>query len=276
MPFGFDRRGSAARPGGGAQRVGESAVHEQRRVDAVREVAQLLHRFLEIEADLVEHRLGLLGIGVGDLAGEPHTDRERDEVLLRAVVQVAFDAAAFGVGGFDDAGADRRSSSAWRRTASSDSCSAESSFTLWSASPTWRASSVSARSSASLNGSAPCARRTTIRPSSSPEFVTGAVRSTGSSRPVRIAGSHTCAHAGPETPACATTVSSSGPSGMTRRPWSGTDTARSMPSAARVHTSATSRFIVAFSDSASWSSSSSRGSARVRRLPNVRSTSSGA
>ena len=99
-----EQRGAA---GGGAQRLGQAAVHEQRRVDAVREVAQLLHRFLEIEADLVEHRLGLLGIGVGDLAGEAHADRERHEVLLRAVVQVAFDAAALGVGGLDDAGAGR-------------------------------------------------------------------------------------------------------------------------------------------------------------------------
>ena len=99
-----EQRGAAGR---GAERVGEAAVHEQRRVDAVREVAELLHGFLEIEPDLVEHRLRLLGIGVGDLAREAHTDRERDEVLLRAVVQVAFDAAPLGVGRLHDAGAGR-------------------------------------------------------------------------------------------------------------------------------------------------------------------------
>ena len=93
-------RGAA---GGGRERLGEPAVHEQRRVDAVREVAQLLHRLLEVGADLVEHRLGLLGIVVGELAREPHAHRERDEVLLRAVVQVALDRAPLGVAGLDDA-----------------------------------------------------------------------------------------------------------------------------------------------------------------------------
>ena len=107
MPSASTDVGQRGAAGGGAQRLGEAAVHEQRRVDAVREVAQLLHRFLEVEADLVEHRLGLLGIGVGDLAREAHAHRERDEVLLRAVVQVALDAAALGVGRLDDAGARR-------------------------------------------------------------------------------------------------------------------------------------------------------------------------
>ena len=40
------RRAGAVRRG--AQRLGQPAVHQQRRVDAVREVAQLLHRLLEI------------------------------------------------------------------------------------------------------------------------------------------------------------------------------------------------------------------------------------
>ena len=84
-------------------------------------------------------------------------------------------------------------------------------------------------------------------------------------------------HATPETPARATTVSSSPPSVMVAAPRSGTDTARSSrPVALRVHTSATLSDIVFFSDSASCSRSSSSGSARVRRLPNVRMTSSGA
>ena len=96
------QRGAVAR---GAQRVREPAVHEQRRVDAVREVAQLLHRLLEVGRDLVEHLLGGVGIGVGELACEPGAHRERDEVLLRAVVEVALDAAALEVGGLDDAGA---------------------------------------------------------------------------------------------------------------------------------------------------------------------------
>ena len=58
-------------------------------------------------ADLLEHRLRPVGIGVGDLADEVHAHRERDEVLLRAVVQVALDPAALRVAGLDDAGARR-------------------------------------------------------------------------------------------------------------------------------------------------------------------------
>ncbi len=180
------QRGAAGR---GAERLGEPAVHEQRRVDAVREVAQLLHRVLEVGADLLEHRLGLLGVGVGELAGEPHAHRERDEVLLRAVVQVALDAAPLGVGRLDDARPrDARSSSAWRRTSSSDSWSAESSLHV-------------VQGEADLAGqlgerlvvrprrtpSRPSGRRTTMHPSSSPEFVIGATLSTGSSRPPRPA-----------------------------------------------------------------------------------------
>ena len=97
-------RGERGAVAGGAQRVGQAAVHEQRRVDPVREVAQLLHRVLEIGRDLVEHLLRGVGIGVGELSREPRAHRQRDEVLLRAVVQVALDAAPFEVGGLDDAG----------------------------------------------------------------------------------------------------------------------------------------------------------------------------
>ena len=103
--LGLDRRGQRGAVAGGAERVGQPAVHQQRRVDAVREVAQLLHRLLEVGRDLVEHLLGGVGVGVGELAGEAGAHRERDEVLLRAVVQVALDAAALEVGGLDDAGA---------------------------------------------------------------------------------------------------------------------------------------------------------------------------
>ena len=69
----------------------------------MREVAQLLHRLLEVGRDLVEHLLGGVGIGVGELACEARAHRQRDEVLLRAVVQVALDAAPLEVGGLDDA-----------------------------------------------------------------------------------------------------------------------------------------------------------------------------
>ena len=70
----------------------------------MREVAQLLHRLLQVGADLLEHRLGGVGVGVGDLPHEVHADGQRHQVLLRAVVQVALDAAPLRVTGFDDAG----------------------------------------------------------------------------------------------------------------------------------------------------------------------------
>ena len=62
-------------------------------------------RLLEVGGDLVEHLLGGVGVGVGELAGEACAHRERDQVLLRAVVEVALDPAPLEVGGLDDAGA---------------------------------------------------------------------------------------------------------------------------------------------------------------------------
>ena len=54
-------------------------------------------------AERVEH-LGRLGVVGEDVLGEPEVHRERDEVLLGAVVEVALDLAALGVAGGDDAG----------------------------------------------------------------------------------------------------------------------------------------------------------------------------
>ena len=105
--FGFDPGGQRGTPGRRAECLRKTAVHEQRRVDPVREVAQFLHRFLQVLADLLEHPLRRLGIRVGDLTREVHADRERHEVLLRTVVQVALDRAALRVTGFDDAHAGR-------------------------------------------------------------------------------------------------------------------------------------------------------------------------
>ena len=103
MPSASTLVGSGGPSGGGAQRVGQAAVHEQGRVDAVSEVAQLLHRFLEVEADLIEHRLWLARDRCRRLLGEANADRECDEVLLRAVMEVAFDRRR-SVSSLDDAG----------------------------------------------------------------------------------------------------------------------------------------------------------------------------
>ena len=85
----------------------EPAVHQQGRVDALREFTHLADRGPHVVAELREHRLDLVGrFGLGDhLAHEPDRDRQCEQVLLCAVVQVAFDAPTFGVGGSDDAGA---------------------------------------------------------------------------------------------------------------------------------------------------------------------------
>ena len=79
------------------------AILEQRRVDAVREVAKFLHRLVDRGAKLVENRPGPLRVRVDELADRSEVRLERDEVLLGAVVEVALDPAPLGVGGGDDA-----------------------------------------------------------------------------------------------------------------------------------------------------------------------------
>ena len=68
----------------------------------MREVAKLLHCLLQVAADLLEHGFCRVGVGVGDLEGEVHVHRERDEMLLRAVVEVALDRPSLRIAGFDD------------------------------------------------------------------------------------------------------------------------------------------------------------------------------
>ena len=72
-------------------------------MDAAGEVAQLDERLLGLAVRLADERAGELRV-LGRLrAAERH--RQRDEPLLRAVVQVALDPAALGVGRGDHAGA---------------------------------------------------------------------------------------------------------------------------------------------------------------------------
>src|SRR6185437_10349029 len=91
-----DRQGRA--PAGGAERLAEPAVGEQRRVDAVGEVAQFLDGGLDLVGELVDHQRRRLRVVGDEVAGEPEVHGEGDQVLLRAVVQVALDPAALGVG----------------------------------------------------------------------------------------------------------------------------------------------------------------------------------
>jgi hypothetical protein len=106
----FVRRGDHPRGNGRAcgeilQRGVEAPVAEDRGMDAAGQVAQLLQR----EAGLLPrlaHELGCLGIARGRaLLGHAQVERQGDEALLRAIVEVALDPPALRVRRLDDAGA---------------------------------------------------------------------------------------------------------------------------------------------------------------------------
>ena len=65
-------------------------------MDAARQLAQLAERLAQLLAGAVEQRGGGGGVVLELGAGQLHLQRERDEALLRAVVQVALQAAALG------------------------------------------------------------------------------------------------------------------------------------------------------------------------------------
>ena len=92
---------------------------------------QLSDRRLHVGLDLVDHAHRVFRIVLDRVVRETELDRQRDQVLLSAVVQVSLELATLGVAGGDDAGrrvlellvADAQSSMlAW---------SAVSSCTLW-------------------------------------------------------------------------------------------------------------------------------------------------
>ena len=58
---------------------------------AAREGAELFERGVELVAEAFEARGAARGITLGERRGEAELDPERDEPLLRAVVQVALD-----------------------------------------------------------------------------------------------------------------------------------------------------------------------------------------
>ena len=72
-------------------------------MDAAGQLAQLLERVRELGAGPAEELSRGVGIARQPGLSEPQRKRERDEPLLRAVVQVAFEPPAFGVAGLDDA-----------------------------------------------------------------------------------------------------------------------------------------------------------------------------
>ena len=84
------RRAVGERP----ERRGQPALGEDRRVQATGELAQLLHREVELPPGAGDELLR--PVGVARRAGLEHAelDREGDEPLLRAVVEVALEAPA--------------------------------------------------------------------------------------------------------------------------------------------------------------------------------------
>ena len=97
----LDRDGQRRPPRERLDRRLEPLLAEERRVDPAGELAQLGDRLLDLVLRAREH------VRVGRVAArgrEPERDGERDEPLLRAVVEVALDPPPLGVGRGDDPG----------------------------------------------------------------------------------------------------------------------------------------------------------------------------
>ena len=71
-------------------------------MDAARELAQLLEALAELLGRFVEDLGGLAGCVLDPRAGEAQLQRDSDEALLGAVVQVALEAPARRVAGLDE------------------------------------------------------------------------------------------------------------------------------------------------------------------------------
>src|SRR5207247_7052272 len=74
----------------GAQGHSEPGAREQWRIDAVCQRPQLSDGRRDVILELVHERLRALGIAFRQLLEQPDLYRQGDEVLLRAVVQIAF------------------------------------------------------------------------------------------------------------------------------------------------------------------------------------------
>ena len=162
------------------ERGRQALVGEQRRVDAAREVAQVLERLLRLRLDLGEHLRGLRGFPLGQRAREPSLHGERDELLLRAVVDVALQPAALLVlrrdqpllRGLEVVQADFSSSVSRTLRSTSPACDARSAISFSSAGRRGRSRGL----------------RTASAPSTSPACSTAYTRSTSrdrDGRPVR-------------------------------------------------------------------------------------------
>ena len=88
----------------GAERFYEPAVHQERRVNPVGQLPQLLNRSLNLGRELLQHLHPRFLVVDNDVLGQPEIHGQRDKVLLRSIVKVAFDPSTLGVAAGDDPG----------------------------------------------------------------------------------------------------------------------------------------------------------------------------
>jgi len=93
--------GQAGAPAQLLERDRKPALDQQRRVDALGQLAQLLERERQRGPRLADDRSRVALVGGQLRLEQPERHRDRDQPLLRAVVQVALDPAALGVGRLD-------------------------------------------------------------------------------------------------------------------------------------------------------------------------------
>jgi hypothetical protein len=88
------RTGAAPQVLGGERRR-DPLFLEQRRIDPEGERPQCVEGGVDLAADLCEHPSPVLRVLLKRRLGEPELDRERDQMLLRSVVDVPFQPAPF-------------------------------------------------------------------------------------------------------------------------------------------------------------------------------------
>ncbi len=85
----LDRHGRLARLR--LERGEQALVRQERRVDAARQVPQILERPLRVALQLRKHLVGARGIALEHRLRQPHLHAQRHQLLLRSVVDVALE-----------------------------------------------------------------------------------------------------------------------------------------------------------------------------------------
>jgi len=93
-PVAVDCDGNSGLARLGFESRGQTLVGEQWRIDTARQVAERFQRLVGIGLQLDQRRLCLHRVAVEEHLSQTELHLERDQVLLRAVVEVAFEAAA--------------------------------------------------------------------------------------------------------------------------------------------------------------------------------------